>query len=458
MAPVDEPVFIAAPALPPGSRHALVITTSMYLDLRLRRLRSPVKDAEDLAVVLADPSIGGFEVSTLIDQTESRIRREIAAFLAERGSDETVLVYLSCHGIQDARGRLLFAATDTDTRYPHATAVRASELLDELDECRARRQILILDCCFSGSFSDNKGGGRGELDLERQLRGHSRGREVLTASRGFEYSFEGEPLDGSVTGSVFTTGLVEGLRTGAADTDKNGQITAEDAYRYAFAHVQAALVPQTPQRWLFGGEGTKIVLARSVSGRVVIPARLPADLADNLESRYPGVRIGAVNEIADWLLDPDPARQLAARRALEAVVDNDVRKVSDVARGYLMPFQPPPAGGTIEVRIPSAPVTTSPSVEPNELSLAAAMQLAYEEGEAFGDAVAGDAPVLWQAAVMARKPRMPRDLEASLLQASHIPIDFLLKDDVRHALRRGFWDAMERARDEEQARRVLPLG
>ena len=27
-----------------------------------------------------------------------------------------------------------------------------------------------------------------------------------------------------------------------------------------------------------------------------------------------------------------------------------------------------------------------------------------------------------------------------------LPIDFLLHDEVRHALRRGFWDALERAR------------
>ena len=27
-----------------------------------------------------------------------------------------------------------------------------------------------------------------------------------------------------------------------------------------------------------------------------------------------------------------------------------------------------------------------------------------------------------------------------------LPIDFLLHDEVRHALRRGFWDALERTR------------
>ena len=68
------------------------------------------------------------------------------------------------------------------------------------------------------------------------------------------------------------------------------------------------------------------------------------------------------------------------------------------------------------------------------------MQAAHDEGQEFGASVARDAPALWLEAVLARKPRMPSDLEARLLQGSALPIDFLLHDEVRHALRRGFWD------------------
>jgi hypothetical protein len=87
----------------------------------------------------------------------------------------------------------------------------------------------------------------------------------------------------------------------------------------------------------------------------------------------------------------------------------------------------------------------APAAAPG-VSLADAVQSAHEEGQAFGESVARDAPALWLEAVLARKPRMPSDLEARLLQGSALPIDFLLHDEVRHALRRGFWDALERAR------------
>jgi hypothetical protein len=80
------------------------------------------------------------------------------------------------------------------------------------------------------------------------------------------------------------------------------------------------------------------------------------------------------------------------------------------------------------------------------VALADAVQAAHGEGFSFGESVARDAPALWLEAVLARKPRMPSDLETRLLQGSSLPIDSLLHDDVRHALRRGFWDALERAR------------
>ncbi len=71
---------------------------------------------------------------------------------------------------------------------------------------------------------------------------------------------------------------------------------------------------------------------------------------------------------------------------------------------------------------------------------------AHSEGFEFGKSVAREAPALWLEAVVARKPRMPSDLEARLLQGSALPIDALLHEEVRHALRRGFWDALERSR------------
>jgi len=106
------------------------------------------------------------------------------------------------------------------------------------------------------------------------------------------------------------------------------------------------------------------------------------------------------------------------------------------------PYTPPQQG----IYGGQQPATSHLVPQQTSVSLADAVQAAHGEGFNFGQSVARDAPALWLEAVLARKPRMPSDLEARLLQDSALPIDSLLHDEVRHALRRGFWDALERAR------------
>ncbi|MEU1391400.1 MULTISPECIES: NYN domain-containing protein [unclassified Nonomuraea] len=116
-------------------------------------------------------------------------------------------------------------------------------------------------------------------------------------------------------------------------------------------------------------------------------------------------------------------------------------------------FATPSSGGTYQpaqlgpyTGPQAAPVSPPSAATAGATTLADAVKAAHREGHDFGESVARDAPALWLEAVLARKPRMPSDLEARLLQGSSLPIDFLLHDEVRHALRRGFWDALERAR------------
>jgi uncharacterized caspase-like protein len=308
---------------PPGHRLALVVATSTYADPGLRRLRAPARDAGDLAQVLADPDIGGFTVTTVIDQPAQQIRLAIEDFLDGRGTGDLLLVYLSCHGLLDARRRLYFAAADTRKDRLGSTGVEAAWVLDQLEHCRARRQVLILDSCFSGAFAH---GSKGEADLGLRDRflGHGRGRVVLTASTATEYSFEGDPADAAdPAGSVFTAALVRGLRTGEADTDHDGHISVDDAYAYIFDQVQAAGAAQTPQRWLYGAEG-RILLARSPAGPAITPAPLPGSLRAGLDDPHLGIRIGAVTELGAWLTSGDPARAATARRHLQEIARTDI--------------------------------------------------------------------------------------------------------------------------------------
>jgi Caspase domain/WD domain, G-beta repeat len=262
MAPGGTPATSPVPGLPaspnvPGGRSALLITTAAYADAQLAWLRPPVSGAADLAGALADPRAGGFAVDVLADGTETEIRLAIARFLSGRSRDETVLVYLSCHAIRD-RARLYFAATDTWLRYPQRSAVSAAAVLSELDRCGAGNRLLILDCCFSGGFAEEKG----ELDLATELALDGRGIAVLSGSRAREYSYEGRPIGPELPRSVFTEGLAVGLATGAADTNGNGIVTVAEAYNYAYRYVSQNTPRQAPQYYLEDRHGD-IILARA---------------------------------------------------------------------------------------------------------------------------------------------------------------------------------------------------
>ena len=329
------PAMVPAADLPPGPRLALVVATATYTaDPGLRQLRAPARDAADLAQVLADPGLGGFTVTTVIDQPAQQIRLAVEDFLDGRGTGDLLLVYLSCHGLLDARRRLYFAATDTRKDRLGATGIEGAWILDQLEHCRARRQVLILDSCFSGSFAHGTKG-EANLGLRDRFLGQGRGRVVLTASAATEYSFEGDPTDAAVpAGSVFTAALVRGLRTGKADTDRDGHVSVDDAYAYVFDQVRAVGAAQTPQRWLYGAEG-RILLARSPAGPAIIPASLPESLRAGLDSPHPGIRIGAVTELGEWLTSGDPAQAATARRHLQEVAGADIPRVAQAARTLL---------------------------------------------------------------------------------------------------------------------------
>src|SRR6516162_9030383 len=318
------------PAPDSGRRLALLVATSVYSDPDLRDLRAPGRDAAELSEVLGDPRIGGFEVQMLVNAPSGEAQEGIEDFCADRHPDDQLLIYLSCHGVLDSNGRLYYTAVNTRRQRLAATAIAAAWLTERLGDSRARRQIVVLDCCHSGAFARGAKGGQ-ELALQQRFEPHGRGRVVLTASRGTEYSFEGGQASGEGVPSVFTHAIVTGLRTGDADRDKDGLITVDDLYHYVYDNVRAAEPRQTPEIWTYGAEGSLLV-AHSVRGAVIEPEPLPEDLRVTLESPRRRVREMGVAELADLVDAAGPGLALAARQALERIAEEDHPQVAELAR------------------------------------------------------------------------------------------------------------------------------
>jgi hypothetical protein len=336
----------------PGRRRAIVVATQSYADAALTQLRAPGRDASELATVLADAAVGGFEVETALDEPADSLRRRIARFCAQGTPHDLALVYLSCHGVLDDRGRLYYATVDTDRELLSATAVPAAWLNEQLEDCRCRRQILVLDCCHSGAFAR---GAKGAGGLALRERFEGRGRVVLTGSRATEYSFEHGHVVGDGVSSVFTSALVRGLRSGDADRDRDGFVSVSELYDYAYEKVRSTDARQTPTLWTYGAEGD-LMVAHNPCGAVVEPAPLPEDLIGLLESARPRVREGAVAELAELLTGSHAGRALTARARLERVAAEDVPGVAAAARAALdaAPAPAPPPGPTRPAEPPLA--------------------------------------------------------------------------------------------------------
>jgi hypothetical protein len=321
---------------PPGDatsqrRLALIVASSEYHDSTLQRLRAPGHDAEALADVLRDPAIGAFDVRTLLNLPSNELLRGIAEYCADSRPTDLLLLYFSCHGILDDRGRLYYATVNTERRLLAATAVSALWLNDQLEDCPARQQLLVLDCCHSGAFAK---GTKGDASLALQDRFGSRGRVVLTASRATEYSFEGDQILGQGISSVFTAALVQGLRTGDADRDKDGLITVTELYDHVYERTRVGEARQTPALWTYGAEGN-VLVARSPRGAVITPVALPDDLRATLDSPRPRVRESGVAELADLLDGAEPGLALTAQQRLERVAEDDIPRVAALARAAL---------------------------------------------------------------------------------------------------------------------------
>ena len=318
-------------------KYALIIGNNKYDDQRLAQLKTPAADSQALAKTLDDKTIGSFdEVTPLINQTEGRVRRAISTFLTNKKPDDLVLLYFSGHGVLDDRGRLYLALKDTQYDLLKATSIPSSFVADEMDSCRSKRQILILDCCHSGAFGRGTKGEQKAI-TETTFEGSGFGRVVLTASDSTQYALEGDQVIKQTELSLFTHFLLEGLKTGEADRNNDGLIALDEWYDYTYGRVISETPKQVPHKWSYNQQGDLIIAKNPyVKKRVV---ELPYELTQALESSFVGIRESAVNELGKYLQSRDPKVIALAVASLEKMKQDDSRRISSLAEGLLESFE-----------------------------------------------------------------------------------------------------------------------
>jgi branched-chain amino acid transport system substrate-binding protein len=239
---------------------ALLIGVSEYSE-GLRPISSAILDVEAMRRVLEHPDMGAFDqVTVLPNPDKGSMEKAVDDLFADRQKDDLVLLYFSGHGLKAQNARFFLSTRDTgrdqNGDFRRATALAASKLQEYITDSRSQRQIIILDCCFSGALVQGMPI-KGELNIQEELGG--KGRAILTSSSPIEYSFESDNNDLS----IYTKYLVEGIETGAADKDGDQLISVNELHEYASERVKEAAPAMTPKFYLsLEGEDT-IYLAKS---------------------------------------------------------------------------------------------------------------------------------------------------------------------------------------------------
>ncbi len=230
-----------------AEKYALLIGNNCYQDPNIRDLTKPANDVKELARLLTAPNIGGFaeaNVQQLIDKDYATVQKEIARFFKiQCKREDVVLFFYAGHGLQDSKGELHLAVKDTEEKLLEGTAISTTFIANQMGNCRAK-QLIILDCCNSGAFPNN------------QVSSSVANFVVLTASDSLEYAWE----TGDSPNSVFTHHLIQGLQTGQADLDKDGQITVDELLEYV--KQQIANPKQNPIK--SGRQKEPIIIAKAV--------------------------------------------------------------------------------------------------------------------------------------------------------------------------------------------------
>ena len=242
------------------AKFALLIGVSEYSE-GLRPISSAILDVEAMRRVLEHPDMGAFDqVTVLPNPDKGSMEKAVDDLFADRQKDDLVLLYFSGHGLKAQNARFFLSTRDTGCDqygdFRRATALAASKLQEYITDSRSQRQIIILDCCFSGALVQGMPI-KGELNIQEELGG--KGRAILTSSSPIEYSFESDNNDLS----IYTKYLVEGIETGAADKDGDQLISVNELHEYASERVKEAAPAMTPKFYLsLEGEDT-IYLAKS---------------------------------------------------------------------------------------------------------------------------------------------------------------------------------------------------
>jgi uncharacterized caspase-like protein len=149
---------LSPPSLPElTTSRAILAGVSYYQDGSLPELPTVSRGVRDLQRLLQQPPETFLDENVITLENSSTRALFESVHHASRDARDTLLLYFAGHGLVSWRsGELLLATPDTQVGSDY-TAAPYDTIRDLISSSRARRSVVILDCCFSGRALETMG-------------------------------------------------------------------------------------------------------------------------------------------------------------------------------------------------------------------------------------------------------------------------------------------------------------
>ncbi|MGH8002799.1 MAG: caspase family protein [Brasilonema sp.] len=288
-----------------------------------------VKDATALRDVLINPNQAAYPLNqvNLLTETSATRQHILKAFdqLIEQVNQNphaTVIIYYSGHGGRMKRTNKYFLVPyGYDPSQRADTAISGLEFTQKIEAIKARKLVVLLDCCHAGGVPALKETGETFVkspvppDLLNML-GTGSGRVVVASSREDEYSYTGEPY------SAFTDCLLEALQ-GKAAVNKDGYARILDVMIYLFDQVpKRASGPQHPFVNKVLDLGDNFPLCYYAGGSKFLPGEVPVAEVNSTTSGLTGGQKRRLTQKrdtlqAEWDLRSEKVKRMRDALAIE---------------------------------------------------------------------------------------------------------------------------------------------
>jgi WD40 repeat protein/uncharacterized caspase-like protein len=235
--------------------YALLVGVTGYQNADYDTLKFPARDAESLAAAL-EAQKGGLYNDVQIKIVDIPTREDLKEKILGPPTRDNVLdglywlkhaatsrdisiVFLSGHGIRDAKQNFWFLTRDADTERLRTTAISNDDLLDLVSSIPGKK-VLFIDACHSGvaMVAIKAPLSEAKPDMNKVVNDFSvagSGLVVYGASMGTETALEDAKWDRH---GAFAEALIEAIGEGKASIDPTRRITTDMLDFYIEEHVK----------------------------------------------------------------------------------------------------------------------------------------------------------------------------------------------------------------------------